>query len=281
MILLIFFSDGFARVYNGKFETEPARFWYEGFVITPILGKFGFVNEQGEEVIELKYELAERFSDKKDRVKAFRYSDWTYIDTTGKENPLLEYDKVYQFNCGLALVYNEVSFAEYYYNAEYGFVDTNAVLVIPMVYSDAHVEGFMECLAAVQKDSLWGFIDTENRVVIPFIYTKAYSFHNGLARVYTEDRSRWPESFGLYGYINKKGETFITIMYDDASDFVKEIAFVKFGGKYGVIDIKGDLIVPFEYDSVAIHEDGRITLTKKGKLYYIDSDKKKIKRDRS
>lgn len=84
-------------------------------------------------------------------------------------------------------------------------------------------------------------------VQIPRKYDWAWDFHNGLARV---------KSNNLYGYINIHNEEVIPIKYSSALDFSDNLAIVGLNGKYGCINIFGNIIIPIEYDAIESFYEG-------------------------
>lgn len=54
---------------------------------------------------------------------------------------------------------------------------------------------------------------------------------------------------GKFGFTNSEGEWAIQPQFEEGEDFLDyEFAFVKKGGKWGVINRQGETILPFEYD---------------------------------
>ena len=72
-------------------------------------------------------------------------------------------------------------------------------------------------------------------------YNRLYSFHEGLARVKKGDK---------YGFIDKLGHEIIPCKYDDADDFEYGIARIKIGEKEGLIDIQGKIVVACKFDYI-------------------------------
>lgn len=160
----------------------------------------------------------------------------------------------------------------------YGYIDMKGNIAIPCIYSMA--KDFSEGLARVcSKDWNYGFIDKQGNTVIPFTLGEHVSdFSEGLACVNKDERQA--------GYINKKGELVIPYMklgslgkafgggiapirigkyvtyFIDKSG--KEVippkpfrcegykdgfyAIKSDGGGYGLMDTKGNIVVPIEYD---------------------------------
>ena len=55
---------------------------------------------------------------------------------------------------------------------------------------------------------------------------------------------------GLHGYTNQKGETIILALYEVAEDFKHGLALVGDGVHYGVINERGEIVVPISYDQI-------------------------------
>ncbi|MBQ6762699.1 MAG: WG repeat-containing protein [Bacteroidales bacterium] len=73
---------------------------------------------------------------------------------------------------------------------------------------------------------------------------------------------------GLYGFIDRSENLVIPCIFDDAETFWQNgVAVVKKSGKFGVIDITGKTILPFEYDDWGSgdREDRSIRLNKNNK----------------
>lgn len=90
-------------------------------------GKWGFVNEKGEEVIPLRYDGAADFHNGIVRVKLKR--KWGSINEHGKIVVPIRYDEEEVFKEGLSRVKR---------GSKYGFVDTTGKEVIPIKYKYAN-----------------------------------------------------------------------------------------------------------------------------------------------
>lgn len=117
---------------------------------------------------------------------------------------------------------------------------------------------FSEGLAKVMKYGSTGFIDTLGNTAIPF------GFHDhgydGYWHVFSEGLCAMSKSEGeedpKYGFINKKGELVIPYRYDECKDFEKGLAVVELDGKEGVIDRKGNWVSKPLYEDIWIIEKG-------------------------
>jgi len=54
----------------------------------------------------------------------------------------------------------------------------------------------------------------------------------------------------ITGAVNKKGEVVIPFIYNNIGTFEKGIAWAQKDGKYGMIDIAGKTIIPFQYEAI-------------------------------
>jgi len=125
-----------------------------------------------------------------------------------------------------------------------GFVDTLGKIVVPAKYESFGSIIQDGTVKARVKYPKWGLINMKDEVIIPFEYEYISAWSNGLLRV-KKNRD------GNYGYMDKAGKMVIPDTYSDATDFQQEIALVKKGKKYGLINTKGETVVDFQYDNFA------------------------------
>jgi hypothetical protein len=143
-----------------------------------------------------------------------------------KEIIPFQYNDVYHFSEGLALVYND---------HECGFIDQTGTMKIPCKQGTVPVDnhhpfthfgtGFKEGLASVSAkvdetlrygiNRRYGFIDKSGNEVIPMQYDAVRDFSCGLAIVGIIDKSLGRDSYGSFGCkwgaINKNGDEVIPI----------------------------------------------------------------------
>lgn len=75
---------------------------------------------------------------------------------------------------------------------------------------------------------------------------------------------------GQCGYINMKGEEIIPCQFQDAKRFKEGLAAVQIKYKWGFINTNGDIVIPAIYDTVLSFKGG-VALVEKGKeCFYID-----------
>ena len=202
----------------GKYDWQDV-FICNGFVKVKLDGKFGFINEDGVEIISCKYEDACDFSDGLARVKSAE--GWGFVNENGEEIIPCKYEKANGFWLGLAGVKSAEG---------WGFVNENGEEIVPCKYEE--VNNFLDGPFLVQSKYGWGFVNENGEEIIPCKYEDASAFSDGLARV--KSREGW-------GFVNEDGEEIISCKYEDADDFWfgAETAEVKLNGEWINIDKTG------------------------------------------
>jgi|GEM_PF-1510341 len=185
-------------------------------------------------------------------------------------------------------------------NGKYGYINANSETIIPFIFDWAG--NFSEGLAVVEQNGKYGYIDTEGNIAIPLHFDFAYDFHGGTAFIEIKDRRVLINTIGeqisnhhfsnsegrsddyfsedlayvidyeteKYGYINRKGELIIPFIYDNALDFKEGYASVEKGDKYGYIDKEGNIVIPFIYDYADSFSEGLAVVEINGKYGLID-----------
>jgi len=214
--------------------------------------KWGCVNLKGNEVVTPQYEKIEINQFDNPRIAAKLNGKWGFINDNGKEVTAFKYDKVTQFhNCRARVKKND----------KYGFINTKGVEVIPLIYdacesrfNDEYIDYF-----SYEKDILpiwiyrcdkFGFVDISGKEKIKPMYDNMVSFAcigkgKVLAAVEMNDAA---------GFIDETGKIVIPLMYEpdfgnsDNYNFSDGYANVKLKGKWGVIDVQNNVVLPFIYD---------------------------------
>lgn len=81
---------------------------------------------------------------------------------------------------------------------------------------------------------------------------------------------------GKFGYINQRGEVLIPFMYDIANIFREGIACVELNGKYGFINMNNETVIPFEYDYAGKVSNGMARVQKNGMWGFINISTKTV-----
>jgi WG containing repeat len=177
-----------------------------------------------------------------------------------------------------------------------GLVDSSMRIIIEPVYDE--VTDFYDGLARVVKNDQVGFVNTNAEDIIPCSYEKDEQIITGAAIYYVNDpkggvsivigadekRLGFSEGLvcmiqnGKYGFINKKNEIVIPFQYDGADNFYDSIAIIKQVDKYGAIDRTGKIVIPVEYDLLVMKPDyyeAAFFARKNGECYIMDRNQKK------
>ena len=218
---------------SGKYDWEDV-FICNGFVKVKLDGKFGFINEDGVEIISCKYEDACDFSDGLARVKS--EEGWGFVNEDGEEIISCKYEYATSFSDGLARVKSEEGC---------GFINKDGEEIIPCKYEEVY--GFSDGLAGVKSEEGWGFINKDGEEIIPCKYENAKNFWNGLAIVKSEEG---------WGFINKDGEGITPCKYEDADAFSDGLAKVKSAEGWGFVNEHGEEIIPCKYEDADAFSDG-------------------------
>ncbi len=217
--------------------------------------RYGMIDTSGKEVIPLKYaHLAERFSEA--LMAAELNNKWGFIDAKNQTIIPFTYDYAYNFSEGLAAVR---------LNNKIGFITTAHKLKIPFMYDE--VKKFKEARCAVKLYNKWGFINEDGAQVVPFKYSDvSYSgFCGGLTGV---------EQFDKMAVINASGKELTAFKYKDveSSYFNTTLNIIKVGSigasgewVYGVVDNKGNEIIPLQYSEIKIYDYNVIVAELNGK----------------
>lgn len=118
-----------------------------------------------------------------------------------------------------------------------------------------------------------GMIDKNGKAFIPVKYDSLGVFSENMIVA---------KCGNLYGYINSNGEECIPLTYSHADNFSEGLAAVKNEkGKYLFIDASGVMVIkPHEYDRVGHFQNGTCKVYRKNKVWEIDSEGKKVKKDK-
>lgn len=237
--------------------------------------KWGYINTEGEMVIQPQYDYAADFDH--DTGLAYVERDVgsgkqaVMIDKSGNvvvEQGYMSFRQTFAKN-GLLL-------AEYYENAnytdpcKYGYVDRTGRWVIQPKYNNA--DSFNDSgLAAARIDKKWGFINETGDFVVQPQYDIIYSFKEcGFAEVVVD---------GKWGTIDQTGNLVIQPKYtwgksifDDRSYLADNgDAIVVLDGKWGIIDKTGKIIIPVQYDRIEPFADNGLAVAAiDGKWGYLD-----------
>lgn len=222
-------------------------------------GQWGYIDKSGVEVVPVVYErveagaLSEHNYNKYDRV--VKHGKMGLIDFKGQLIIPPIYDVLEDEESKDVIFFKD--------DDKFGYLNLNNNIVIPCIYE--YATGFVKDinLTVVAKNGKYGFIDKNGEVKIPLTFDFAGQFANGLAPVVKNNK---------VGFVDYNGNLVIPFEYD--ADYSSchydynfknlcrkelglgygfkygKISFVKKNNKWGIIDLTGNLICPYKYDSV-------------------------------
>ncbi len=336
--LIIGIAAGLTILFTEKSQVNGDFFFSEGLLpFCKTDSKYGYINKNGDVVIEPQFDSALPFE-----------NGIAVVSVNGKDvlindraEIIAEYDKISGFCNGLSVIQ---------LNGKYGYINTSGEIVIIPEYTKANAF-LSDGIATVSKDNenlvvdkegkilfeieskytvensnflsrddliavsndegKYGYMNLNGDMVVDYQFDLAGFFYSsGIARVIIDQK---------VGYIKKNGEYLISpqeewldFIYDEIEDtvyFTKKISgkatillldqngnqitnepynnidlisdnmFVAFKGNCcGAINNKGEVIIPFEYDSIRNfnNEIGLAVAKKDGKFGYINKQGEKI-----
>jgi hypothetical protein len=261
------FYEGLAAVYNKGFTKGK-------------FSKTGFININGEIIIEPQFLYAKDFSERLSAVK-ISFKSWGFINKKGNIVIHPKYIYVHSFSEGLAAVKTfedwvwdkNISSDMMVKKMKWGFIDTKGELVIKDKFCE--VESFSEGLALVSEGCYfspkrggekfirgkYGYINKKGKYVIKPKFRWAGSFSEGLAAVLGDKG---------WGFIDKKGKRVIKFKYERVRPFKEGLAEVRIDKKWGFINQKGKIIISPKFNDVRSFSEGYAAVEVDGLWGYVD-----------
>ena len=221
--------------------------WFRGFDSKGRL-YYGVIDEQKNLIVPPVYEAVFSFdfySRTLTWVLLAETKKWGAIDISGAETAGVavvpfQYDRVrWQRSDGMTAVSA---------GGKTGLLDSDGNVRVPVEY-----EEILDCrdgMAAVMSGGKWGVVDSANNVIVPFGYAWASCFSEGLARVVIADETYRPFQYsapeevwlkGKFGFVDMAGNVVVPVKYDYAGHFSNGIATARLDGQYVTIDMSGNI----------------------------------------
>ena len=197
---------------------------------------------------------------------------WDYVGEISENRRMVKKDGKYGFlnhahKVAVEPIYIQVG--NFYENraaamldeGQWGFIDPEGGLPIPCIYEEAN--DFSCGLALVKAEGRYGYINADNRFVIPATYEEAYPFYENRACFLGEEG---------YGYLDTDGAVAIAPDFELAFDFCEGYAVIK-KGKYGLIDIAGNIVLEPTWEQLSPQvKGGLLKARKNGKWVLINTE---------
>lgn len=193
-----------------KPKFDDASLFSEDRAIVKVGNKFGYIDREGNYVVQPIYEAARDFKDGMAAVCNHR-DYWGFINTSGKVIIPLLYRNVKDFNEGAAAYYSSL-------DKKWGFIDKNGEKIIGAVYDDV-ISSFNGGYAHVSRDGVKSFINKAAKCVCSEVYeifkyikmSKIEQEYNGsIPELFpVEYNGKWGyQRFTLNNYLAKEVSTF-------------------------------------------------------------------------
>jgi hypothetical protein len=264
------FVSGLARVkVNGKYgfinekgeEVIPPHYDYlgsfdtNGLAVVRANGKCGFVNKDGEGVVKPNYDDCRHFisfGKRLGRVKA--NGKYGYINQKGMEVIKPRYDETIHFRD------NGLAWAKF--NGKWRLINEKGEEVIRLPYGDI-VDVYKNGLAIIKANGKYGYANIKEKVVIKPRYDNVADFSGGLMKV---------EMNGKYGYVNEEGKEVIKPRYQNTYLFENGLVFARVNKneKWGLIGEKGREVIKPRYDGVAYFDRFLSRVETDGKIGFVN-----------
>lgn len=198
-------KDGLTRVVPDE-KYQKVGILNDSRISASLDGKFGYLDEKGEEATEFKWDNITGFN----QIGAAESDGkWALIDSKGKEKTEYIYEEVAADEYGIVCYQGRV-FVKV--DGKYKLINKKGKAISDDKFDD--VKPFTETgYAAVCKDNKWGFVDTDGKLVIDYQYDDALSFSNGYAAVCSKN---------LWGYIDVDNNLIIETTLLKATSFSSE-----------------------------------------------------------
>lgn len=265
----------------------------------PFLGEFGeglvpavaengvwrYLDLKGETVIPFKFSKAGAFKDGLALVTDYKSDKQHFIDYRGEE--VIAHDEIPFYHANLFWLDRNnrkiwrISRGQYeefeLLNPEVilvgkqgkrGLLSTDDKLLLPCKF-DYVAEPSKEGFCAVKKGDKWGVVDKDGNFTLPMTdrFEKIFTFHEKYARVLVK---------GRYGFIDTRGNVYISPQYPDAGNTSDGMVAVKINDKWGFVNTDEKLKVQPYYDQVWPFINGCAIVYGNRKYNLVDKEGKEL-----
>jgi hypothetical protein len=265
-------------------------------------GKYGIIDEHGEVVLPLDYDLIDRPS---------QYSGYCNVFVATKGNEVTIFDQNINIVPVSGITLYNGKFGDLIVSdarGKMGRINYDGELTIPIIY-DSLYHSKKQYIAV--NNGLYGWLSENNDIIKPFEYKMIYTLRDGVAFVNSDYKvglwntsgkevlpdeyeaiyDTWYNHFdseknryivvkdGKVGTVDNSNNVVIPIIYDGLSGWVEygpEAHYAKKSGKYGLISYEGEIIIPIEYEYVGLPAGGVVVVFKNGKYGVVSMENKEV-----
>ena len=153
--------------------------------------------------------------------------------------------------------------AIFFKNRKYGIMnDQGKVIIKPTFAALGKVSEFIP----VTKAGKWGFMDINGKLVLEYKFSAIESFY---------DFGFIVEFEGLLGLIGNDLKVLSSMNHQSIKRIGNNHLVAMKDGKYGIYSITGELVVPFNFDLIQLHDEDCLTLINEKGISYFFLDSRK------
>lgn len=210
--------------------------------------KYGFMNENGAEMIAPTFEYAGQF--KSGLAVVIKNGKYGYINKNGELLIDYQFEEALDFDQGRAIVV---------VNDQYGLIDVSGSFILQPKYED--IGSFSEGLTYVQDKKGYQYYTLDGSVAFSSVFDEAFSFNNGLAQVKQGTKK---------GFIATDGAMVSSVSTGDLRHFKDSIFVHEFRDSMNLMYANGNYLFEEGFDQIGILVNNRAIVEKDGIYGYID-----------
>jgi hypothetical protein len=224
---------------------------------------FGFINSQGQEIIQPTYEMVYPFCNGYAVIE--KGGKYGLIDTLGKIVIQTKYDFLRDFHLGVASVKIDT---------KWGLIDISGKEITKPEFEE--IRRVYNGIIAAKKDSKWAILNPQGQLLSSFEFDDVKISENdeNEVRDFNLKEPTNDEGYLLisknqkWGIIDIKGKIIVPTDYDYIYPFTNNVALIKKNEKWALIDKQGIIKTEFIYDKLEPYIAGRYNLKKHGMILY-------------
>jgi hypothetical protein len=215
------------------------------FAFAKLKGKWGLIDLQGKMVLPFEYDKIiydnDYYFGDEQIITVVKNNKYGMVSRTiGKVFVECIYEKGFYFDEGFFYQLGTVSVV--YRNKKAGILNDKGVEVVPCIY-DGGKQPFTtldDFFLLVKQNKKMGVLDTIGRQLLPCEFEKV-EISDSMSEAFEIKKD------GKYGLYSFSGKEMIAPLYDAPFYLEGEYGVAKLKGKFGVINSKGEAVVPFTY----------------------------------
>lgn len=245
-------------------------------------GKWGFQDKDGNVLVNAIYETIKEYNSK--GLAAVRKDGkWGFVNANGEEVIACQFDDVH--------IFDALGYAAFCQDGKWGYMDMTGKVLVEASFEE--VSDFSgNGLAAVKLDGKWGWINEKGETVIEPTYDEVSDFDKkGLAAVVVDGKHMWINESGVelesdegaivvcqnedgFVIVKRDGKYYLEDfqgkrILENAYAEIEQIPIwpelykIKRKGKFGCIDIDGNVVLKPKYDNFVFYDKDHIAYFEK------------------